>query len=123
MGGGSEGLYVRMAGRFGHAEQRWRVHGAAHRRTDCLLDRAAQAISRSRRAAIMPYEATRATARAHIRSVGIACYTRSCGRRRGGDPWLACKGQGFHRERPFYGGRSRRAAARSGNTLATSAVR
>jgi hypothetical protein len=56
--------------------------------------RACQAISRSRRAATLLYEATRTTTRQRHCSAAMPCYTRVRAGRCGGDPSMACKGSG-----------------------------
>jgi hypothetical protein len=50
--------------------------------------------SRSRRAATLPYEATRTTTRQPSCSGAMPCYARVRGGCGGGDPWMACKGSG-----------------------------
>ena len=49
---------------------------------------------RSRRAATLLYEPTRNTTRRPSCSGAMPCYARVRGGRRGGDPWMACKGSG-----------------------------
>jgi hypothetical protein len=56
--------------------------------------RARRAASRSRYAAIMPYEATRTTTRQPYCSGAMACYAGFRGERGGGDPSMACKRSG-----------------------------
>ena len=52
-------------------------------------------LSRSRRAATLLYEATRTTTHRLSCSGAMPCYARVCGGCCGGDPSMACKGQGF----------------------------
>jgi hypothetical protein len=56
--------------------------------------RAAQAASRSSRAATLLYEATRSTTRQPSCSSAMPCYARVHEGRCGGDPSMACKGSG-----------------------------
>jgi hypothetical protein len=57
-----------------------------------LHDKVAKILPRSRRAATLLYEATRATTRQPSCAGGMPCYARVCGGGHGGDPWMACKG-------------------------------
>jgi hypothetical protein len=70
------------------AKRRRPPHQAASSPPRC---RAGQVAPRSRDAAIMPYEATRATTSPIFGFVEMPCWARLCGGRRGGDPWMACK--------------------------------
>jgi hypothetical protein len=54
----------------------------------------ARAISRSSRAATLLYEPARTTTRQPSCFEAMSCYARVRGGRRGGDPWMACKGSG-----------------------------
>jgi hypothetical protein len=87
-GGKGERSYVTPTG----TNPRWNVDRANERRTNSSPRwTPLEATSRSRRAAIMPYKATRAITCPAFRSVEMPCNARFRGGRRGGDPSMACK--------------------------------